>query len=116
MPMRATRSKYGNSKVHLDGYIFDSEKESRRYIELKLLGRAKEIEALEVHPTWDLHVPCKGEPQRVGRFTADFMYFVRADNEWIIEDVKSPITRLETAYRLRKRMVEAEYGIAICEV
>jgi len=34
----------------------------------------------------------------------------------VVEDVKSPATQAAGVYRLKKRMVEAAYGIVITEV
>jgi hypothetical protein len=43
----ATKSKYGNKKTEIDGIIFDSAKEAKRYIELRYLLRLGEIKYLE---------------------------------------------------------------------
>lgn len=113
------RHKYGAIPTVVDGIRFDSKAEARRYQELRLLEKAGEIQHLNPHPSYDLWV-VGGEKNgcaievTVGRYTADFSY-VRQD-EVVIEDVKSPATRKKSDYRLRKRMVEAIYGITITEV
>jgi hypothetical protein len=43
MPRERTNSKYGNEKVTIDGWTFDSKLEGRRYEELKLLQKAGKI-------------------------------------------------------------------------
>ena len=43
-------SKYRNVKTEVDGILFASKKEARRYSELKLLERAGEIAHLELQP------------------------------------------------------------------
>ena len=37
------KSKYGNIKTRVDGILFDSKKEAKRYLELKLLEKAGRI-------------------------------------------------------------------------
>lgn len=112
--------KYRNTPTTVDGIRFDSLKEARRYQELRLLEKAGEIGSLETHPTFPLHVSVvvmgdfNGVHRQVGHYTADFGY--RQNGQYVVEDVKSPSTRKNTAYRLRKRMVEAQYGFTITEV
>jgi len=110
-------AKYRNRKTTLDGMTFDSAKEARRWQELKLLEAAGEIRRLRRQPRYSLfalpHAP--GASAIVGHFTPDFGYVTR-DGLAVIEDVKSPITRKETAYRLRKKLFEANYGVTVTEV
>lgn len=104
-------SKYRNVKTEVDGYIFDSKKEARRYGELKLLATAGEIRNLELQPSFD----CIVNGAKVCTYKADFAYF--ADNARVIEDVKSAITRKHPVYRLKKKLVEALHpGVVIKEV
>lgn len=102
--------KYRNRKVKLDGYTFDSIKERRRYLQLVMMQKAGEISELEVHPKFRLDV----EGKKVCTYTADFRYKNR-DGETVVEDVKSAPTRTQ-AYRLKKKLMEAVYGIKITEV
>lgn len=46
--------KYKNKKVTLDGIVFDSKKEARRYGELSMLQRAGEISDLELQKEFEL--------------------------------------------------------------
>ena len=117
--------KYGARGVVVDGIAFDSGKEGRRYRELALLAAAGEISAIEIHPAYPIVVvelfrveagsaPLESCLVICGTYTADFRYVTKA-GEVVVEDVKSDPTRT-TAYRLRKRLVEAIYGITIREV
>lgn len=119
------RQKYGARARDVDGFHFDSTKEAKRYRELVLLQLAGDISHLEIHPTYTidvvpLAVVYAGAPLSadalilVGMYTADFRY-VDASGAVVVEDVKSKPTKT-TAYRLRKRLVEAIYGITITEL
>ena len=46
--------KYGNRKVQIDGYTFDSVKEGNRYIELPYLLAAGEIKDHELQKQYEL--------------------------------------------------------------
>lgn len=109
----AKAPKYGN--VRTKG--FDSKKEEARYQQLRALLAVGEIAKLECQPEFVWHTLAPwGELINCGRYRADFRYVVTATGETKIEDVKGGrVTRTE-AYRLRKRAVEAEYGISITEV
>lgn len=48
------RHKYGAVRQEADGHTFDSTREYERYVELKLLQRAKKIHELKVHPSWEI--------------------------------------------------------------
>lgn len=108
------RSKYGAVKTTVDGIVFDSAKEARRYSELKLLEKAGEIHGLRLQPRYELLV----KDVMLGEYRADFVYcrFIdrkRENGETIVEDVKGFKTPL---YRWKKRHVEAQYGIEIREI
>lgn len=112
------RNKFHAKRMQVGDVWFDSKREAGRFVELKYLEKAGEIYDLALQPSFDLHVSPRWNPSeriKVGRFTADFQYRDRRDSALHIEDVKSKPTRTE-AYRLRKRMVEAEYGVTISEV
>ena len=115
------KGKYHNVKVRVDGLTFDSLREAARYAELKLLLAAGVIRDLDVHPVFALQVleltEATAPPwviHTIGKYTADFRYVVSATGVVMVEDVKSPPTRTD-AYQLRKRFVEAQYGIVITE-
>lgn len=107
--------KYRNVPVTIDGITFDSKHEAHRYEQLRMEQRAGLISDLELQPKFPLHtVTPSGVKVEIGVFTPDFRY-VR-DGAIVIEDAKSPATRKETSYRLRKRICEAEYQVTIVEV
>jgi len=113
-------NKYHARAVVRDGIRFGSQREARRYAELELLQKAGRISELKPHPAFQLHVALKDVAGGltaipVGKYTADSQYYDEM-GVFVIEDVKSPATRKSEAYRLRKRMVEAQYGITITEV
>jgi hypothetical protein len=109
------RSKFGAVKTVVDGFIFDSKAEATRYGHLMLRGLAGEIRNLELQPWFWL-------PHAVGKYFADFRYEERVPELWpgddypwrdVIEDVKGMKTPV---YRLKKKLVEAQYGIEIREI
>lgn len=126
----APRSKYGAKPTVVDGFRFDSTKEARRYSELRLLEKAGLIRDLEMQPRFPIDVVqlwCDGRwtwavgkasPPAIvqcGVYTADFRYVDVERDAVVIEDTKSGPTKT-TAYRLRKRLVEAIHGIKVSEV
>jgi len=96
--MTFTRNKYNAIKQTYNGELFDSKKELKRYMELELLLRAKEITDLELHPKFDLMV----NGVKIGRYTADFRY--KNGSDIIVEDVKSKATKTRD-YMLRKKIL-----------
>ncbi len=91
-------------------HTHDSLAERNRCFVLTQRERLGEIRDLRRHTRWPLEV----NGRRVGVYTDDFNY-VLADGTFVIEDVKAPPTRRETAYRLRKRVFEAYYGFVVNE-
>lgn len=130
MTIRVKPSKYRAKPIVIDGILFHSQKEGRRYQVLKLLEKAGEIEDLELQPKFPLYVPptsgtVRGflnarmrEAQtgstniRIGEYRGDFAYYDPKGGR-VVEDVKGFKTPL---YRWKKRHVEAQYGIIIREV
>lgn len=112
------RQKFGNKKTVVDGIVFDSGHEADRYLELKLLEAAGEIRNLDLQPKFGIFA-CElasGKGIEVASFKADFRYVDVKQNRTRIEDAKSEGTKGETAYRLRKKLVEACHSIEIEEV
>lgn len=99
------RSKYNNKKTQIDGITFDSEKEALRYAELKMLEKAGKITELERQKRFELQPAfCyQGHKQRAIFYVCDFFY--RQGDKYIIEDVKSPITKNNAVYKLKKKMM-----------
>jgi hypothetical protein len=108
---RAQRSpsKYRAQPTWVDGIRFASKKEARRYAELLLLVKVGEIENVQVQPAY----PITLNGCAICVYKADYRYFDKKAQGWVIEDVKGMKTPV---YRLKKRLVEAQYGIRITEV
>jgi hypothetical protein len=117
MPRYAAPNKYRAQPTEVDGIRFHSKKEARRYTELKLLVKAGEIHDLELQPRFPLMVPMRGsgpyERVHVADYVADFRYRQGKQGLLVVEDVKGMKTPV---YRLKKKMVEAQYGLTITEV
>lgn len=94
------RNKFNAKKVELDGYVFASQAEMKRYSDLKYLQMARDIKALVVHPSYPLTV----NGVTIGSITLDFAYF--DGGRKIAEDVKGTITE---AASLRLRLFHACY-------
>jgi hypothetical protein len=108
------RSKYGAQAVVIDGIRFASKREGKRYAELKLLAKAGEINALEIHPDFPVEIATR----KLFTYIADFSYYVppsKAGEMWtrVVEDVKGIKTPV---YKLKKKIVEAIYCFEITEV
>jgi len=103
------QKKYRSKRVSYMGQEFDSKKEARRFAWLEQEERLGNIQKLEVQPRFDIIM----NGIKVAFYKADFSYI--RDGKEIIEDVKSEITAKNPTYRLKKKLVEAQYGITISE-
>lgn len=104
----AGRAKYGNRKVEIDGRVFDSEREARRYLVLKAEQQPGRIEGLRLQVRYPLHGPNGAE---ITAYVADFVY--RRGGAEVVEDAKGFRTRV---YRLKRKWMRDEYGVEIKEV
>ena len=99
-------NKYSAIKTEVDGIIFDSKREAKRYQELRILQRKGMIT--------DLHLKVKREfivnRIKVGSYTSDFEY--EEDGSHIVEDCKGYRHR---DYIWRKKMMRALFSIEIRE-
>ena len=107
-------SKYGVAKKSdrtVDGIVFDSKAEARRYSELRLLEKAGEIRDLELQPEYVLVYPFvyKGKRFRGVKYRADFRYWTvpkptgpHIFGELVVEDVKGMRT---PAYTIKKQFL-----------
>ena len=122
-----SRSKYGvrtdaagKLARTVDGHLFASKAEAKRYGELKLLQKAGAIFHVRVQPrfrlcAWTSKVQEEIQPlPALGEYRADFAYHLRADCvcAWgcVVEDVKGVDTPLS---RWKRRHVEAQYGVKV---
>lgn len=108
------------AKQHgITGERFDSKAEASRWLWLRLHEKEGLIHGLERQPVYVLHGL---DGSVVCQYAADFRYQQvawtseapggRADYE-VVEDVKGVRT---AAYVLKKKLVEAEYGVTIREI
>lgn len=91
--------------------MFDSKAESYRYLELKLLEKAGEIENLKLQVKYEL-LP-KQAGHRAVTYIADFVYFdVKNGRKLVVEDVKGVKTEV---YKLKRKMMKYFHDIDIFE-
>lgn len=112
------RTKYFSKKVVVDGIKFDSKKESQEYLRLKDLESKGIIRDLELQKEFLLQEKFKlnGKTRREINYRSDFTYYTTNDGVFHVVDVKSPYTRKEHTYRLKKKLFEYKYGIELEEV
>jgi hypothetical protein len=105
--------KYGNRKVSVDGYKFDSVREAQRYIDLSLMQRAGVISDLRRQVPFEL-VPkqkdSRGRVIREIRYIADFVY--TENGKTVVEDAKGYKTK---EYELKKKLMKYFHNIEIKE-
>ena len=121
------RNKYGNTKTEVDGIIFDSAKEARRWQELRLAERADAIRDLRRQVKYEL-IPAQREPDQRGArggvikgklleravyYTADFVYYDMAAGRTIAEDTKGFKTK---DYIIKRKLMLYVHHIKIKEV
>ena len=101
-------NKYRNIKTVSHGIKFDSKKEAARYEELLFLEKAKEISNLGLQKRFEI-CPKKNGNNRARYYVADFVYYDKTAGKNVIEDVKSPFTRKNPVYSLKKALILAHY-------
>lgn len=111
-------SKYGNKKIKVEGMTFDSLKEYRRYRVLKEREKEGLIRDLQRQVKFVL-IPSQKDGsgvllERECSYVADFVY--KEDRRTVVEDVKSPITRKEATYILKRKLMLHVHGIRIREI
>jgi hypothetical protein len=99
-------SKYGAIRTEVDGILFHSRGEARRYGQLKVLQQAGEISGLELQIKYPLIV----NGVKIADYVCDFCY--RESGKLIVEDFKGTRT---PAYRLKRKLMAALHGIEIRE-
>ncbi|WP_339352177.1 DUF1064 domain-containing protein [Acinetobacter beijerinckii] len=118
-PKAKTRNKFNAQKVEMDGMTFDSKKEHKRYIELKAMQQRGEIRDLQHHTKFELAPKTKLEGEKRAkpalRYFADFTYY-NTRGEYIVEDVKSEVTRKKDSYRNKKHLMKTVLNIDVREV
>lgn len=104
------RTKYNSRKKEIDGHLFDSTKEARRYECLKAMQQVRQISDLQLQPVFLLQEGFR----TIGRhwcrpihYRADFSYLDREGNQ-VVEDVKSAPTKTQ-AYRIKVKLFQQKY-------
>ncbi len=108
-----SRNKYNAVKVQIDGIVFDSKGEGRRYLELRHLERLGEISDLKTHVRYRLKVEGIGGEWHCD-YIADFTYTDR-DGQFVVEDFKSAPTETRV-FEMKAGMMRALHGITIRRV
>lgn len=122
---RNSGNKYSSKKVEVDGIIFDSKKEAKRFQELSLLEKAGAIQNLQRQVKYVL-IPAQREPDAIGKrggpikgkllerectYIADFVY--QEDGQTVVEDTKGFRTK---DYIIKRKLMLHEHGIKIKEI
>ena len=109
-----SRNKYHNRKAVVNGELFDSRKEARRWLELKSLEKIKAISDLQRQVKYVL-IPVQREDgkviERECSYYADFVY--HQNGKLIVEDAKGMKT---PEYIIKRKLMLSVHGIRIKEV
>ena len=128
-------NKFNAQNTMYDGLVFDSLHERKRYVELKLLMKAKEIRDLKIQVPFVLipeireesteiykSGPHKGEKkpgkllEKQTLYIADFTYYDK-DGNYVVEDAKG--LKKGAAYQvfvIKRKLMLHKYGIRVIEV
>ena len=100
------RSKYGNKKIIVDGFTFDSKLEAKRYNELKMLLKSGAIDCLVLQKEFLLQDKFKynGKGERAITYVSDF-YYTKNGVEFV-EDAKGFKTDV---YKIKRKMFLFKY-------
>ena len=108
------RNKYGNKRWELAGQTFDSQREARRYQELRFMLRMGWITDLQRQVPYEL-IPSQKRGgkvvERPVKYVADFVY--TQDGETVVEDAKGVRTK---EYIIKRKLMLYKYGIRVREV
>ncbi len=115
-PRAKRANKYGAKKCEVDGFKFDSQREARRYLQLRALEKAGELRELKLQVpimlTGSNGAPMLSRAGRQMRLTVDFSYYCTTRDRRVYEDAKGKPTR---DYEVRKAAAVA-MGYQIDEV
>lgn len=103
------QNKYGNKKVIIDGFKFDSIKESKRYLFLKSEKEAGRIYGLSLQVPYRIVI----DGWLICVYKCDFEYFLAKNDKCITEDVKGMRTAV---YLLKKKLMKAVLKIDVIEI
>jgi len=100
------QAKYKNKKTVVDGIVFHSMREAKRYSDLKLMQRAGLISGLALQVPYQLIV----NGVKICAYNADFTYTDQTG--FIVEDSKGYRTK---DYIIKRKLMLACHGIKILE-
>ena len=113
------QSKYKNKKVTVNGKVFDSKKEAKRYCELIKLEQAGLIKDLETQKKFLLLDSFRKNDKTYKQISyyADFVYFDVYSKKTIVEDVKASKYFKTDVYKIKRKLFEYKYpDLTITEV
>lgn len=98
--------KYNNKKTQVDMYVFDSALEAKRYKQLALLEKAKEIKNLRLQVPFLLQESFRknNKMYRKIEYIADFVY--EENGQTIVEDTKGVKTEV---FKIKQKLFEYKY-------
>lgn len=107
-------SKYHSHKIKTQDGVFDSQREYRRWCELKLLQRAGRISDLKRQVKYELIPSQRGKDGKVVEksvtYIADFVY--KENGQEVVEDAKGVRTDV---YIIKRKLMLFRHGIRIKE-
>ena len=104
-------NKYRNKQKVIQGHVFDSKKESERFLELRQWKKMGKIAELDLQPSFTLQggfEDAQGKKHQPIIYFADFMYRDQKTGEVIVEDVKGIKTEV---YRIKKKLFLYKYNL-----
>jgi hypothetical protein len=109
-------SKYKNKKIEIDGILFDSIKESKRYLFLKEKLKLGLISNLRLQQKYLLQESFKINKHtiRAIEYRADFVYDKNGIE--VVEDVKASYQFQDDVYKLKKKLFAYKYCKEIREI
>lgn len=113
-------NKYQAQKCVYNGLQFDSHKELRRYLELRLLERSGQIAGLQRQAKFELIPAQKDEKgkciERAVSYIADFVY-QDENGKTVVEDVKGyKQGGAYSVFTIKRKLMLYKYGIKIREI
>lgn len=100
------RTKFGAIKTEVDGIVFDSKAEAKRYMYLKHMQAAGKISGLRIHPKYPIEINGK----YICEVELDFFYFDKEKRCIEYEDVKGVDTAIS---RLKRKLIKVTHDIDV---
>lgn len=110
--MKFSKYRAIKSKDFTTGKVFHSKKEHKRALDLRILEKKGDISDLQEQRKFQLLETFKdsqGVTERGITYCADFVYFDRKKGMAVVEDVKSPITKEDSTYIIKRKLFKVRY-------